>query len=99
MTAMHRISGRNVLIIEIWNFDIVWNLSIVIWDFSALSGKANRFQVNQSKLTLTLPCLAFQGGLLLFGYLRQKLIPALGTNAMTKFIFRIVHYILLNCQP
>jgi hypothetical protein len=22
----------NVLVIEIWKFDIVWNLSIVIWD-------------------------------------------------------------------
>jgi hypothetical protein len=56
MTARNRISGRNVLVIEIWNFDIVWNLSIVIWNFSTVSGKENRFQLNQSKLILTLPC-------------------------------------------
>ena len=43
MTLRHRISGRNVLVIDIWDFDIVWNLSIVIWDFSAVSWKANRF--------------------------------------------------------
>jgi len=47
MTARHRISDRNVLVIGIWDFDIVWNLSIVIWDFSAVFGKANRFYLNQ----------------------------------------------------
>jgi len=35
---------------------IVCNLSIVIWDFSAVSGKANRFYLNQLELTLTFPC-------------------------------------------
>ncbi len=49
MTARHRISDRNVLVIEICDFDIVWNLSIVIWDFSAVIGKANRFYLNQLK--------------------------------------------------
>jgi len=43
------------LVIEICNFDIVCNLSIVIWDFSAVSGKANRFYLNQLELTLTFP--------------------------------------------
>ena len=33
--------------VGIWDFDIVWNLSIVIWDFSAVFGKANRFYLNQ----------------------------------------------------
>ena len=47
MTARHRISDRNVLVIGIWDFDIVWNLSIVIWDFSAVFEKANRFYLNQ----------------------------------------------------
>ncbi len=47
MTARHRISDWDVLVIGIWNFDIVWNLSIVIWDFSAVFGKANRFYLNQ----------------------------------------------------
>jgi hypothetical protein len=47
MTARHRISDRNVLGIGIWDFDIVWNLSIVIWDFSAVFGKANRFYLNR----------------------------------------------------
>ncbi len=47
MTARHRISDRNVLVIGIWDFDIVWNLSVVIWDFSAVFGKANRFYLNQ----------------------------------------------------
>jgi len=55
MTARHPISDRNVLVIGSWDFDIVWNLSIVIWDFSAVSGKANRFCLNQLALTLTLP--------------------------------------------
>lgn len=30
-------------VIEIWFFDIVWNLSIVIWDFNGVSAKANLF--------------------------------------------------------
>jgi len=41
--------------VEICNFDIICNLSIVIWDFSAVSGKANRFYLNQLELTLTFP--------------------------------------------
>ena len=45
----------NVLIIGICNFDIVCNLSIAIWDFSALSGKLNHFYLNQLELTLTFP--------------------------------------------
>jgi len=43
------------LIIGICNFDIVCNLSIVIWDFSAISGKVNRVYLNQLELTLTFP--------------------------------------------
>jgi hypothetical protein len=46
MTARHRISHRNVLVIGTWNFDIVWNLSTVIWDFGAVSGKYNRFYLS-----------------------------------------------------
>jgi len=34
------------LVIGICNFDIVCNLSIVIWDFIAVSMKANRFYLN-----------------------------------------------------
>jgi hypothetical protein len=41
--------------VGICNFNIVCNLSIVIWDFSAVSGKANRYYLNQFKLTLTFP--------------------------------------------
>jgi len=41
--------------IGICNFDIVCNLRIVIWDFRAVSGKANRFYLNQLELTLTNP--------------------------------------------
>ena len=41
--------------VGICNFDIVCNLSIVIWDFSAVSGKANSFYLNQLELTLTFP--------------------------------------------
>ena len=48
----------NVLIIGICNFDIVCNLSIVIWDFSEVSSKTNRFYPNQLELTLTFPCFA-----------------------------------------
>ena len=35
-------NDRIVLVIGICNFEIVFNLSIVIWDFSAVSGKANQ---------------------------------------------------------
>jgi len=42
-----------VLAIEISNFDIVWNLSIEIWDFSSVSEKLNRFYLNQLELALT----------------------------------------------
>ena len=48
-------SDRNVLVIGICDFDIVCNLSIVIWDFSAVTGKPNRFYLNQLELTLTFP--------------------------------------------
>jgi len=34
--ARYPISDCNVLVIEICNFDIICNLSIEIWDFSAL---------------------------------------------------------------
>ncbi len=43
------------MVIEICSFDIACNLSIVIWDFSVVSGKANRFYLNQLELTLTFP--------------------------------------------
>ena len=39
--------------VGICNFDIVCNLSIVIWDFIAVSGEANRLYLNQLGLTLT----------------------------------------------
>jgi len=55
MMARHPISDWNVWIIGICNFDIVCNLSIVIWNFSAVSGKANRFYLNKLELTLTFP--------------------------------------------
>ena len=55
MTARHPKTDRHVLVIGDWDLEIVWNLSIVIWDFSAVSGKVNRLYVNQSNLTLTLP--------------------------------------------
>ncbi len=32
-------------------------MSIVIWDFSAVSGKINRFYLNHLELTSTFPCL------------------------------------------
>ncbi len=41
--------------IGICNFDIVCYLIIGIWDFSALSLKANRFYLKQLELTLTDP--------------------------------------------
>ncbi len=31
------------MIIGCWNFGIIWNLGIVIWDFSAVSGKVDHF--------------------------------------------------------
>jgi len=52
-TARHPISDWNVLVIGICNFDIVCNLSIGIWDFSAVSEKSNRSYLNQLELTLT----------------------------------------------
>ena len=44
------------MVIGICNFEIAWNLRIVIWDFSAVSGKADHFYLNQLELTLTNPC-------------------------------------------
>jgi hypothetical protein len=38
-----------------WNFDIIWNLSIVIWDLSAVSVKLNRFYLNHLGMALTSP--------------------------------------------
>lgn len=38
------------------DLDIFWNLGIEIWDFSTVSGKENRFFLNQLELTFTLPC-------------------------------------------
>ena len=64
MTTRHPVSDWNVLVtcqeplsqtIEIWNFDIVCNLNIVIWNFSAVSEKANCFYLNQLEFTLTIP--------------------------------------------
>jgi len=42
------------------SFNRVYNLSIVIWDFIAVSGKVNRFYLNQLVLTLTFPCNFFR---------------------------------------
>jgi hypothetical protein len=55
MTARHRISDWNVFVIGIWDFDIVWNLSIVIWDFYAVTRKSKPFYLNQLAATLTFP--------------------------------------------
>jgi hypothetical protein len=60
MSARRPISDRKVLVIGIWNFDIVWNLSLVIWDFSGVSGKVNLVYLNQLELTLTIPWLSSQ---------------------------------------
>jgi hypothetical protein len=46
------------LVIGICNFNIICNLSIVNWIFSALSEKPSRFYLNQLELTLTFPCSA-----------------------------------------
>ena len=59
MTARHRIICRDVLVIGNWNFDIIWNLSIVVWDFSAVIGKSNRFYLNQLMVALKFPCQAY----------------------------------------
>jgi hypothetical protein len=56
MTARHPISDQNVAL-GIWNFDIICNLSIVFWDFSGVSRKANLLYLNHLELTLTLPWL------------------------------------------
>jgi len=44
------------LVIGICKFGIVCNLSIVIWDFSAISVKVNRFYLNYLELALTFTC-------------------------------------------
>jgi len=56
MMVKHPTSDGNVWVIGIYDFDIICNLSIVIWDFSAVSGNANGFYLNQLELTLTFPC-------------------------------------------
>ena len=47
---------RYVSEIGFLDLDIIWNLGIEIWDFSTVSGKENRFFLNQLELTLTLLC-------------------------------------------
>jgi len=54
-TAIYQIKYWTILVIGICHFDIVCNLSIVIWDFYAVSGKINRFYLDQLELTLTFP--------------------------------------------
>jgi hypothetical protein len=54
------------IIIGIWNFDIIRVLSIVIWDFSAISGKVNCFYLHQLELTLTFPCIIADKGFSFF---------------------------------
>ena len=44
-----------------WACRTICNLSIVIWDFSDVSGKTNRFYLNQLELTLTDPWLRVLG--------------------------------------
>jgi len=39
MARRHPMRDATVLVIEIWNFDIIWNLSIVIWDLKGIPGK------------------------------------------------------------
>jgi hypothetical protein len=48
-------SDCNVLVIEIYNFGVVCNLSIVIWDFSAPAVEVNSFSLNLFTLMLTFP--------------------------------------------
>ena len=55
MTARYSITDWNVLVIGIFNFNSICNLSIVNWIFSALYQKASRFYLNQLELTLTFP--------------------------------------------
>ena len=50
MTVRHRISHRNVLVIGTWSLDIVWNLSLVIWNFSAVTRKLNRLYLGNANL-------------------------------------------------
>ena len=56
ITAKNRIGDLNVLVIGICILDIVCYLYIEIWDFNAVSGNANRLQLNQLKLTLRQSC-------------------------------------------
>jgi hypothetical protein len=65
--ARHPISDCNVLVIGFCNFDIVCNLRIVIWDFSAVSGKVNRFYAIQLELILTSPCKAYSFEFIAYG--------------------------------
>jgi hypothetical protein len=54
MTARHRIGDQNVLVIGAWNFEIVWDLSIVIWAFSIIALKANSSNQNHFYLTIAM---------------------------------------------
>ena len=53
------------IIIGTWNLDIIGILSIVIWDFSAISGKVIGFYLHQLELTLTFPYIIADKG---FGF-------------------------------
>ncbi len=52
ITAIHPISDWYGFVIRICNFDIVYDLSIVIWDFRVVYGKLNRFYLNYMELAL-----------------------------------------------
>ena len=61
MIARHPITDRHVLVIGDWNLEIIWNLTIVIWNFSTIPSKVNCLYLNQLVLIMTTP-LASQGG-------------------------------------
>ena len=54
------------MVIGIYDFDIICNLSIVIWDFGAVFWKASRFYLNQLELTSTFPRSTVNMALLIF---------------------------------
>ena len=48
-------TDRKVFFIRIWNFDIVWNLGIVIWKFNTVNSEANYLYLNQVGKTRIFP--------------------------------------------
>ena len=60
--------GISVLVIGDWNFEIIWNLGIVIWYFTGISSNTNRFNLIYINLSVARPISRHQFNRAMSGY-------------------------------